>query len=155
MLRAVDIFMIPFSLLWGGFAFFWEYTAFTSGAPLFFLLWGLPFVSIGLYMIAGRFIFDAMQRSRTYYALTDERVLLVSGIKTTAVKSISLRHLPELGLNEGSHGEGSIYFGGNQSAASIASSVSFLPGTVTGMQFVSIPEARKVYERIRQAQAMI
>jgi hypothetical protein len=78
--------MIPFSLMWGGFSFFWEYKAVSSGGPLFFDLWGVPFVLIGLYMIVGRFFCEAMSRSRKYYGPTNERVIIISGVFSPTVK---------------------------------------------------------------------
>jgi hypothetical protein len=74
-----DIFLVPFSLLWGGFAIFWEIGVLASGAPAYFGLFGLVFVAIGLYMIFGRFIVKARRKLRTAYGLTDQRVLVAVG----------------------------------------------------------------------------
>lgn len=74
-----DALMIPFSLIWGGFAIFWETTVALSGAPVVMRLFGVPFVLVGRYLIAGRFPAKRVQRRRTTYALTDRRALVVNG----------------------------------------------------------------------------
>lgn len=99
-LRAADIFLIPFSMMWGGFAVFWEVTVLESGAPWFFAIWGLLFVLIGLYFMAGRFWVDAWQRAQTSYAVTSERVVIVSGLFARRVKSLSIDTLSEVSLTE-------------------------------------------------------
>src|SRR5262245_25267621 len=72
-LRPADALLIPFSLLWAGFAVFWESMVVRTPAPWFFVLWGIPFVAIGCYLVVGRFYVDARQRGRTYYGVTNER----------------------------------------------------------------------------------
>lgn len=151
--RASDIFVIPFSLLWGGFAIFWEVGVLTSGAPLFFKLWGVPFVVVGLYMIFGRFIFDAKQRSKTCYGVTNERVIIISSLFGKKIKSLELRTLNEISLDEKSDGSGTItfgpapvwyqWFGGIQLPSRGQQSVPV---------FEMIQKAKSVYETVRSTQ---
>ena len=75
-LRPIDAILIPFSLMWGGFALFWESSVINDGAPLFFRLWGIPFVVIGVYLVLGRFLVDAYLRGQTRYAITDRAVYI-------------------------------------------------------------------------------
>lgn len=155
MFQATDLFMIPFSLMWGGFALFWEYTVITSDAPLLFWIWGIPFVLIGLHMIIGRFFLEAKQRANTYYAVTDERILIVSGIFNSSIKSLKLSSLGELSLTESKDGKGSIVFGPNP-YANLFGGFSGLPGMTNSKltQFQSIADAKQIFDLIHQTKRM-
>jgi hypothetical protein len=70
-----DVFLVPFSLLWGGFAIFWEIGVSNTGWG-FGSIWGIPFVLIGLYLIFGRFIYKHWSRRHTRYAISDQRIVV-------------------------------------------------------------------------------
>jgi hypothetical protein len=110
-LRPSDAFAIPFSLLWCGFAIFWETSVFNSHAPIFFRLWGIPFVLAGLYIAVGRFFVDARTRAQTYYGVTNERILILTGLFSRQTKSLPLRTLTDVTLTERADGTGTITFG--------------------------------------------
>jgi len=152
--RPTDVLMVPFSLMWGGFAIFWEYSVVSSkGAPVFFSLWGIPFVLVGLYMIVGRFLVDSYQRARTYYGVTDQRVIIVGGLVNQEVKSIALQGLSDMSLYERSNGSGSITFGPSNPRYAMWSGTAW-PGTARQMApaFELIGQVRTVYNIIREAQ---
>lgn len=117
MFRTQDLFVVPFSLLWCGFAIFWEATVIASGAPFFFKLFGVPFVLVGLYFVIGRFFIEAYQRKRTWYTLTDQRALITGGWPTTSERSIDLRATPDITLESGKGSMGTITFGGTNNTS--------------------------------------
>ena len=151
--RASDAFMIPFSLLWGGFAMLWEATVVVSHAPLLFELWGIPFVAIGVYMIAGRFWVDSMLRARTAYGLTNTRAIIVSGLRSRSVKSLPLKTLSVVALTERSDKSGTITLG-PASPFSRFNGVASWPGSASTVTpaFEMVEDARTVYETVRTAQ---
>jgi hypothetical protein len=99
-----DAYLIPFSLLWGGFALFWElgvagYWGFEKpqiGSPVFMLLWGIPFVVVGQYMIWGRFVCAVWKKKRTHYAVTNRRVIVVQDGWKHKVASAYIDTIPSL-----------------------------------------------------------
>jgi hypothetical protein len=111
-LTRADAYLVPFSLLWGGFAIFWEVSAIEGGGGPFFVLWGIPFVAMGLYMIVGRFFYAAYRNRRTVYAVTDHRVLRVaSNRRGDAVDAMYLSAIPSVSTTVGPHGRGDVLFG--------------------------------------------
>lgn len=161
-LRSSDLLMIPFSLLWGGFAFFWEYGVLQiptrahkpGGMPFEFMaLWGIPFVLIGLYMIVGRFFADAYLRARTRYAVTDRRILIVTNGWSRQAKSLSLRTLGEVSLQERSDGSGTITFGSPSSGWGMPAGGWPSSRQKTAPAFEFVPDVRRVDELIRKAQS--
>ena len=150
--------------MWGGFAFFWEasvlgLTSMTSHQapghqpPLFFALWGIPFCLVGLYMIIGRFFFDAYARGRTWYGVTDRRVIVLKSAFSSNITSFDYLNLTNLNLVERKDNSGDILFGfpgpwGNLSGSDWPSSrrAPRTPG------FYLLPQARTTYNLIRELQ---
>lgn len=152
MLTTRDGLLIPFSLLWGGFAFFWEAQVLATSAPFPFALFGIPFVVTGIYMIAGRFLADAWLRTHIYYAVTDRRVLIVRVGPWPTFKALSLDRLPELILDQGTQGRGTIRFGQppliwGKGAYQQASSLT--PALDPTPQFLAIEDANRVFAMIQ------
>jgi membrane protein implicated in regulation of membrane protease activity len=110
-LRAADALLIPFGLLWCGFAVFWELGVWSSGAPSFLMLWGGAFVCAGLYIVFGRFFADAYLRSKVQYALTDQRALILGGLTGNDLTAIDLRTTSEIRYKDIDGSCGTISFG--------------------------------------------
>jgi hypothetical protein len=154
LLRPTDALMIPFSLLWGGFAFFWEFGVVTSGAPLLFRLWGVPFVLVGIYLIFGRFFADARVRASTVYGLTNRRAIIVSGVFARTTSSLPLRTITDISVQERGDRSGTVLLGRPNPYA--AGQMGFMwPGMsqYSTPSFELIPEAKRVHDQLLAAQS--
>jgi hypothetical protein len=151
-LQASDLWTIPFSLMWCGFAIFWEYGVCRSHAPFFFKLWGIPFVLIGLYLVIGRFFVDAQNRSKTLYGVTNTRVIIISGNFSRQIKSLQLRTLSDISLVERSDDRGTIYLGPQNPMGQNLPPGWPGAGRYAAPAFENIEQAKEVYEIIRKAQ---
>ena len=154
-LRGSDAYTIPFSLVWGGLAIFWEFAALwatptQNSAGWLGSLFGLPFVIIGLYLIFGRFFVDAKVRDGTEYALTNRRAIIVSGLFSKTVKSLDLKSTPEITLTEKADRSGTIIFG---AAPYGRMQNPWLYGGLAQTAFDMIEDARNVYALIEQARS--
>jgi hypothetical protein len=158
LLVSSDLFLIPLSLMWGGFAIFWEASVLTaettSGGERydwFFKLWGVPFVLIGLYLIVGRFAARRYLGGRTAYALTDRRALVRrptwrGGLYTT---SVWLSSSPSVTQRAAANGHGTVVLGSvpMPQMAAIAGDPGWIGGRGLGdtvAAFWNIPDAADV-----------
>ncbi|GGA70068.1 hypothetical protein GCM10011507_22070 [Edaphobacter acidisoli] len=121
-----DWYAIPFSLLWGGFAIFWEYGVATDPQQgdqsvltpshthfhfdNFMLLFGIPFVLAGLYIIFGRFFYTAWKKGRTFYAVTNKRVLVLNTAPNRKLVDAFFPALTSVSLATRSDGAGTVEF---------------------------------------------
>ncbi|MHB1459700.1 MAG: hypothetical protein ACYC1M_00245 [Armatimonadota bacterium] len=118
LVSSADWFIIPFSLFWCGFAVFWEAMALKgilssrdeTPFPWIFPLFGIPFVLVGLYMLFGRFIAKRYMRQRTYYVVTNQRVLSLVEFFKPRVNSLFLSALPTINVSSEGPGTGSLIF---------------------------------------------
>lgn len=148
---AHDVVLVPISL-------FWCFTAFgilstpsarRSTRDNYSLMSSVLFPAIGLYIFIGRFLIDALYRSRLRYILTNQRVIIVNSLPGGAIKTID-RSALRLSLDEHQNGRGTIQlvFGGSwyDFARSPLHACAFRPP-----HLFRIKDARKVYELLRAA----
>lgn len=149
-----DAFLIPFSLMWGGFAIFWEAGVMgwggsahrTAGPWVFGMIWGIPFVVIGQYLIWGRFVYAAWKKKRIHYAVTNRRVMVVQTGTSRQMASAYLDTLPTLIKEGGSNGIGTLRFVESVPSGRNASWDGLAMGTVP--TFVDIEDVDSVYHLV-------
>lgn len=108
---------IPFSLIWTGFFIFWELGAFgfwrdksqQDGTQVFMALWGVPFLIMGNYIVWGRFLHDAWLKRRTYYGVTNRRLLILQEGRQRRTSTTFLSEIPQI-EREG-NSTGTLWFG--------------------------------------------
>jgi hypothetical protein len=115
----VDIFLVPFSLLWGGFALVWEAGVLGSG------VFGEGHRSAAPWF----FFYKAWRKRRTYYALTNKRALILIESRGRMLRACFLSAVPTINKSVRPSGVGTITFG-NASWASMYDN--------TGMDFFGI-----------------
>ena len=113
-----DVFQIPFGLFALGFSVFWEWNVLkhlplSSDNPqllffgIFFNLFGIAFVLMGLYLGIGRFFHRAYLLKHTSYVITTQKVLRLWKKKVDMLQS---DRLPEFSVREHRDGLKSIVF---------------------------------------------
>jgi hypothetical protein len=148
-LRTIDLFLVPFSIFWSGIAAAMVYDVVHKGLGFFpFLLVPLIFLGLGIYLMAGRFFYDAWLRGRTVYGVTNERAIISW---PSAVVSFELAALSEIELLEGRNGTGTIYFGRRPHPFSREGN-SHWPGLTRLRAFERIENVREVFSSIRAEQ---
>lgn len=110
-----DLVLIPFSLFWVGFMIFWEIDALFgehgSSDRIFMALSGLPFTLIGQYLLWGRFVYKAWKKKRTYYAITNMRVLIVvQWARGKSLHAVYLKDILAANKSVGRNGIGTLVF---------------------------------------------
>lgn len=155
-----DVLLIPFSVLWGGFAIFWESAVLFprtivrtvrphASPPIIFPIVGLAFMLVGLFFIFGRFIVDAFIRRCMEYAVTNRRVLIIRSDPMNKFVSLNLERLPGLALSEGRSGRGTITFCETGSFWPRRGFSSWIPSLDPTPRFLSIENARAVFDQIQ------
>ena len=154
----VDIFLIPFSILWGGFSFFWEWMALQGlmeGEEAFafiFPIVGIPFVMVGLQLMIGRFFSDKRRRKNTIYALTNQRVLFKYKEELSYYK---LEDLRDIRVSEKKDGSGSVFFVDTYSTQPIFENTTWPSRKKQLVSFDQIQGVQEVHEQILKAQKNI
>ncbi|KAA2255373.1 hypothetical protein F0L68_28640 [Solihabitans fulvus] len=125
---AGDILAVLLGLVWFVFAIFWTTTAAQGGAPAWFLLWGVVFMLMGLYMAAGRLLVRWLSLRSTNYTVTNLRLIATwTSFGSARERSRYLSSLEPPVLSADEDGVGTIRFG-EQSAFQVLLSQPMMMG---------------------------
>lgn len=138
-----DLALVPFSIFWCVFVVIWEAIAIFSDAGWLFILWGIPFLLIGFYLLIGRFLHDRWYRARTFYGLTANTLFIQRPRK---LDQHSLDNLHQLEVVEGKNNRGTLTF---RTSLATNKQKQFPAVTAMGESVDSVQDVGELYRIIR------
>jgi hypothetical protein len=149
-----------FALLYVAGLGFLLYLFFSVGTAWIYHAVILVFLSFGLYVAVGRYVQQAIRLRKTYYGLTDKRIIIISGGRTERSRSLPLRDVGDIEVDEWPDGSGTIVFGNLDDTIyeawgeQITKSVMPWMNTVIPPRLEHIQNVREVAEMIRNTNAV-
>ena len=159
-----DIFLIPFSIFFVGFLLMGFGLAIFSGPQnpdksagviILFSLIGFVFTVYGLYFTFGRFLYKKWKKRRTYYALTNQRALILTRMAEKKLQDVFLDRVAAFNKSVRSDGIGTVQFGNSTWLAAAFSNtgldivpdflVKDIPAYEDAPAFYDIEDAETVY----------
>lgn len=154
LLRSADLYLIPFSLFFVGFAVVWNQGVWRAGGtPFLFAIAGAAILLSGAYVSLGRFLVDAIVRAKLLYAVTDRRILILRRPPWSSFRALDLSYLPVLELQQSARGRGTIVFDVAPDPGwwSHAHQPEWTPALSKVARFLEIDGAAAVYDLISRA----
>lgn len=151
-----DWFLIPFGLFFTAFSIFWIFMAITLSdevAPRLFSLFGIPFVLMGVYVLFGRHLSDAIKRANSVYAVTTQRALILNQ-RSRMLNSFPLEQLRDITYTQGPDGSGNLYLGALDPRFQILQGTSW-PGVKYPPTFQKIQQIQHVYSLLIEARSKL
>lgn len=149
-----DMLLIPFSLLWLG-MIGWIAYGFRQGSArstedlVFSLIPTLMFI-VGLYIVFGRHLTDALHRRSLHYAVTDQRVIIVSRFPFKSVTSLARNSNLPLALSQYGDDTATLSFGGPKPWLAILNGIDGWHACLgRGPLFFRIPDAATVFHLLQ------
>ncbi|HIJ65921.1 MAG TPA: PH domain-containing protein [Candidatus Hydrogenedentes bacterium] len=156
--RRGDVFVIPFTVSLIAFpvlvamAALQEVLENPGHEGILFPILILPFALPGLFLLFAHFLVDSKRRAKTFYGVTNRRMIIVSGIFSRHVKSLNIRTLTDVSLNEKPNGDGTITFGAVDPMSHWFGGA-YWPSTPYGVpSFEMVPNVKTVYAQICETQ---
>lgn len=115
-----------------------------ANMPLFILLFELPFLAAGLYMVFGVHFFDTWKRAHTVYTLTNKHAFIATDTTGKKLKSYPIDAQTPITFKPGP--PDSVFFATELRARNRTSST-----VPVGFELIS--DGQKVYKLIREVQA--
>jgi hypothetical protein len=146
----MDILIIPFTLIFGGILSFMGFFMFRIGG--FFSIIGTIMLAIAFYFVIGRFFYKVWKKKRTYYAVTNKRILIHTTSFMNKTESAYVDSLPSIHKSTGFGNRGTLTFGNRPFYSSVYANtgLDFLMGFYGGdvPTFYDIEDVETVYKLV-------
>jgi hypothetical protein len=144
--RSSDAVLIPFAAFWALIALVIGAQGLASGS-LFHAVFQLIFPIVGLYLLIGRFFWEAYKRRRTVYALTNKRAFNASRALGRSMRDMALT--PSVEMSWKGNAKGSLTFEPKAYLFSHAGSWGVWTGDDGSLTFRGVPAPENLYLKAR------
>ncbi|MEO1798134.1 MAG: hypothetical protein AAFR53_14155 [Pseudomonadota bacterium] len=144
--RPAELMLIPFSAIWFGFVIYIASAAPLTAEPSSAVL--ILFMLVGVYFLIGRFFVDRYIRTRTSYALTEKRALILASAFKTRLRELPIPQTLQVGFDDAPRG--SVRLGPQPEGSFMSNGLAVWHSDDGSFTFGEIENPKSVYDLVQE-----